>query len=162
MSILCATFAQRMYHKLSGWKNWLGQVRSRGYDVITGTASDRLFKEIAFSAMEDWLERRHYAWFRSEHDHIWPFTLHPDLSEVIRGHWPWLAPCVPIVANLAVLGFLEVLRPNTGYFFHIAYSASLHYPMSIRVIDPAALRRFGRSGLRCFLAGCYASQISRQ
>ena len=31
---------------------WRGQVRSRSYDVIRGTASDRFFMEIVFSATE--------------------------------------------------------------------------------------------------------------
>ena len=34
-------------------------------------------------------------------------------------HWPWLTPCLPIVANMAVLGLIEVLRPNTRLIFHI-------------------------------------------
>ena len=56
-----------------------------------------------------WLEWRHYlgdlSWrFRSEHDHIWPMTLHLGLSKVIRGHWPWPTPYLPIEAKLVVLG----------------------------------------------------------
>ena len=39
--ILCAAF---------GIKNWPVQVRSRSYDVMRGTTSDRLFKEIVFSS----------------------------------------------------------------------------------------------------------------
>ena len=40
------------------------------------------------------------------------------------------------------LGFLEVMRPNTWLIYHIDmfidmfYSASLHYPISVRAIDP--------------------------
>ena len=39
-------------------EKWPGQVRPRNYDVIRGTASDRLFKKIVYSATElaaiDW------------------------------------------------------------------------------------------------------------
>ena len=43
------------------------------------------------------------------------------------------------MVNLAVLEFLEILRPNrcVANFSHKhVYSASLHYPMSTRAIDP--------------------------
>ena len=31
-----------------------------------------------------WLEWGHYAWFRSEHDHVWPVTLHFDLRRLFE------------------------------------------------------------------------------
>ena len=85
-----------------------------------------------------WLEWRHYAWFRSELDHIWPLTLHLDVSKVIRGHWPWLTPYMPIVANLAVFGVSW--GPETEHAANFShrhvYSASWHYPTSISAIHP--------------------------
>ena len=85
-----------------------------------------------------WLERRYYTWFRSVHDHIWPLTLHLDLSKIIRGQWPWLTPYLPILANLAVLGVSR--GPETEYEAILShrhvYNASLHYPMSISAINP--------------------------
>ena len=111
--IFCATFGQ---------KNWPGQVRSRSYDVIRGTASDRCFQgNCVFSHVPSchWLEWRYYACFRSAYEQIWPLTLHLDIPKVIRGHWPWLKPCIPIVANLVVYRVFEVLRPNTWLLFHI-------------------------------------------
>ena len=47
---------------------------------------NRVFSYVTFWL---WLEWRHYAWFRSEHDHTWPLTLNLDLSNFIQGHWPW-------------------------------------------------------------------------
>ena len=89
-----------------------------------------------------WLEWRHYAWFGSTHDHIWPWTLHFDHSKVIQVHWLWLTPCLPILANLAVLAVSR--GPQTEYvtkFSHRhVYSASLHNLMSISPIDQICLR----------------------
>ena len=51
-----------------------------------------------------WLEWGHYAWFRYAHNQMWPLALHNDLPRVIQGHWRWLTPYIPMVANLAVFG----------------------------------------------------------
>ena len=51
--------------QLYGEKNWLGQVRSRSYDVIHRTTSDQFMTEIEKKTCCYWLEWRHYAWFRS-------------------------------------------------------------------------------------------------
>ena len=143
LGILCATFQ----------KKWSGQVRS--YDVIRGTDSDRFFEKSVFSAnvtCHHWLAWRHYAWFGSTHDHIWPLTLHFDHSRVIQGHWPWLTRCLPILANLAVLGVSW--GPQTKYvtkFSHRhVYSAFLHKPMSISPIDQVCLRVILRISVTLF------------
>ena len=98
-----------------------------------------------------WLEWGHYAWFRSAHDHMWPLTLHNDLPKVIRGHWSWLTPYIPIMDNLAVFGVSW--DPETEYgsnFLHgHVYSASLHCPRPIRVIDPVYPQAIFPMGWRC-------------
>ena len=77
---------------------------------------NRVFSDVTCCHWQKW---RYYARCRSAHDHIWHLTLHLDRSKVIRGHLPWLTPCLLVMANLAVLGFYEALRPNTRLIFHI-------------------------------------------
>ena len=87
--------------------------------VGVGTASDRFFNEIVFSeTCWHWLEWRHDAFFRSEDGHILLLTLHSDLSNVHRGHWPLLTLYLPGVAKLAFFGFPEVLRRIQWRIFH--------------------------------------------
>ena len=47
---LCTAYVASLA-KLLAKNNWPGQVRSPSYDVIRGTASDRFFKKVVFSAM---------------------------------------------------------------------------------------------------------------
>ena len=111
-----------------------------------------------------WLEWGHYAWFRSAHNQMWPLTLHNDLPKVIRGHWPWLTPCIPIVANLAFF-FLRSWDLIRGYFLHgHVYSASLHYPMPVRAIDPVNPQAIFPMGVTLFPSGtlCAANISSRR
>ena len=92
----------------SWWKkNWPGQVRSRIYDVIRGTASDRLFKEIVFSVTKlaaiDWNgDFMHSLGQQMTTSDLWHRIL--TFHSFIRGNWLWLTPFIPIVINLAVLG----------------------------------------------------------
>ena len=144
-------------------KNWPGQVRSRSYNVIRRTTScDSIFhRNRVFSNVTccHWLEWRNYVWFRLEYDHIWPLTLHLDLSEVIWGHWPWPTPYLPIVAKLVVLGFLEVLRVNTWFILNIGPFLRPLYSLSCQpgTFAKFALGLFSRWGWRRFLLGCYTS-----
>ena len=84
-----------------------------------------------------WLKWRYYAWFRSADDHIRPMALHFDLLKVIRGHWPFVTPCITELANLAVFGVSwDPETEHVASFSHRhVYSASLHHPKSIRAID---------------------------
>ena len=74
-----------------------------------------------------------------------PLTLHIVLPKAIRGHWPWLTPYIPTVANLQVLGVSW--GPETEHvanFWHVhAFSTSLQYPTSIGAIDPVWSRLLG-------------------
>ena len=129
--ILCATFGKKI---LTGSGQVTELWRHKRNNLRPTFQGNRVFSH---GTCCHWLEWGHYAWFRSEHDQMWPLTLHDDLPKVIRGHWPWLTPYIPIVANLAVFGVSW--GPETEYvanFLHgHVYSASLHYPMSIGAID---------------------------
>ena len=153
--ILCATFAEE---NLTGSGQVTELWRHKWYNLRPTFQRNRVF-----SHWTHWLEWRNYAWFRAEYNHIWHLTLHLDPLKVIRGHWPWLTPYIPIAAILAFFGFLEALGSNTWLIFHVdIYSAPSHYPMPIRAIDPLALRWFCPCRWRWPLPGCYASQIFHQ
>ena len=108
-----------------------------------------------------WLEWGHYAWFRWAYDHMWTLTLHNDLAKVIWGHWSWLTPYIPKLANLA---FLEV-----SWGLETEYVANFYIDMFIvplytnrwqsGPLTQFALGRFCRWGWCCSLPGCYASNI---
>ena len=52
-----------------------------------------------------------------------------------------------ILAQLAVLGLLEVLRANTCLIFtHLVFSASLYLSTSINAIDPVCFKQFSNEG----------------
>ena len=57
--------------------------------------------------------------------------------KVIRGHWPFVTPCITELANLAVFGVSwDPETEHVASFSHRhVYSASLHHPKSIRAID---------------------------
>ena len=104
------------------------QVRSRSYDVMSGITFDRFFNEIVISEQLGLLPLTGmgpYEWFRSENDHIWPLRSHFDLSKVIRGHWPWLTPYLPVVAKLVV--FVVSWVPETEFvsFFYSFFQTCL-------------------------------------
>ena len=146
------------HHLRNFWrKKWPGQVRSRNYDVIRRTTSTDFHRNRVFSNVTccHWLKWRHNAWFRSEHDHIWPVTLHLDRSKVIRGHWTWLTPYLPIVAKLMVLGFLEVLGSKTWYSISHkpVFKAHLAFQMSIRAFRQACHRAIFPVRVMLFLSG---------
>ena len=80
LGVICATFGKTFGS---------GQVRSLSYDIIRGTASDQLFKEIVFSAMAlaaiDWNRDIMHGLGQNMTRSNLP---HHDLglSKVIRGH----------------------------------------------------------------------------
>ena len=127
--ILCATFGETIVTG-SGQVTELWRHMSNNLRPIFHR--NRIFSNITCCY---WLEWKHYAWFRSEHDRIWPVTLHLDLWKVIWGYWYWPAPYLRTylltVTKLVVLGFLEVLRPNTWFILNIGLSPTLpscHFP----------------------------------
>ena len=138
--------------------------RHKWYNLRPIFQGNRIFSRVT---CRHWLEWRHYAWFGSPHYYIWPLTLHLDIAKATRGHWPWLTSCLPVGANLAVLGVSW--GPETEHVANVShrhvYSASLHYPMSLTQFWPRApltqfaLRLFWRWVWRCSLPTCYASQI---
>ena len=154
--ILCTTF---------GEKFWLGQFRPQSYDVIRGIASNRLFKEIVFSATEfaanDWNGDIMHGFGQlmttSELGH-WILTFQRS-SEVTHLGWPHTY-LISIVANLAFLGFLEVLSPNTWLIFHIDMFIVPLYTIRCQSepLTQFALRRFWAWVWPCSLLGHCASQ----
>ena len=128
--ILCATFGEK---KLTG-SGQVTEVWRHKNSLRSIYLGNRVFSH---GTCCHWLERRHYAWFRSADDHIRPLVLHLNFLKVIRGDWPLLPPCITIVVNLAVFGVSW--GPETEYVVNFSrrcvYSASLYYPMSIRAID---------------------------
>ena len=129
--ILCATFRKK---KLIGSGHVKELWRHKRNSLQPIFRVKRVFSPVT---CRYWLEWRHYAWFGWTHDHIWSLTLHHDHSKVIRGRWPWLTQCLPILANFVVLGVSW--GPETEYVANYShwhfYSASLDYPMSISPID---------------------------
>ena len=107
-----------------------------------------------------WLKWRYYAWRGSGYDHIWPVTLHLDLSEVIPGHWPWPTPYLPIVAKFVVLRVSWASESEcVVYFWHRpVFKAHFLSQMSIRDF----LQVCPRAIWLCFLRGCFTSQIFDQ
>ena len=115
-----ASFAQLLA------KKWPGQIRSRSHESGHGlrkSVSDRFFSEIMFSAtklLAHWLKWRRYG----DLSRRWPMTISDisslclDLPKVIRRHWPWPTPYLPIVAKLVVSwGFLRLWGRVCGSFF---------------------------------------------
>ena len=107
-----------------------------------------------------WLGRRCYTWSRPAHDHIWPLTLHLDLSKVIRGQWPWLTPCQPIVDSLTVLGVSwgPEIECVANFSHKYVYSASLQ--KSISVIDPACPQAISAMSVTMILCVTSISSIN--
>ena len=128
------SFAQLLRKFLTGSCQVAELWRHKRYSLLPIFQRNHVFSHVTCCHWQEW---RYYAWLRPRKDHIWPLV-HLDLSKVIRGQWLWLTPCILIVASLAVLGVYW--GPEIEYvanFSHIhAYSASFHYPMSARAIDP--------------------------
>ena len=84
-----------------------------------------------------------------------------DLSKVIRRHWPWPIPYLPIVAKLVVSwGFLRLWGRVCGSFFLIDLFLIPLYRLRCQSghFTQFALGRFSRWRRRS-LPGCYASSI---
>ena len=135
-SIFCATLGKKSTGACQVMEQWRHE-RNSLRPIFKG---NHIFSQIT---CRSWLEWRYNAWFSSAHGHIWPLTFHVDLGKVIRGYWPCLAPCLPIVANLE-RGFGVSWGHWTEYvanFSHIdVYSDSLHYTVSISAIEPVCLQ----------------------
>ena len=143
------------HHLRNFWqKIGSGQVRSLSYDIIRGSASDRLFKEIVFSAMGpaaiDWnrdiVHGLGQNMTRSNLSH-----LDLDFPKVTELGWPYIR----IVANLALL---EVSwGPESecvAIFSHThVYNTFIKYPMSIRAIDPVCPQAILLMRVTLFLSG---------
>ena len=101
----------------SGEKFWPGQVRLQSYDVVSKTTSEdfsrksrfQLLNLLSLTEMEIlcviYVRTRPYLTY----DIVsWPFESHP---------WSLILadPLLPIMDNLVLWGFLEVLRPNLWF-----------------------------------------------
>ena len=129
-----APFAQLLAGEI-----WPGQVRWWSYDVIRVQPPTDFSRKSCFQPRNllPLTGMEILYMIQVSKDHIWPLTLHLNLSKFFRGHWPWLTPYIPIMANLAILGVSW--GPDTEYVAKLlhrhAYSASLHYSTSIMAVD---------------------------
>ena len=121
-----ASFAQLLAKSLTRSGHITELWRRKRYNLRPTSQGNRIFSH---GTCSHWLEWGHHAWFTSAHDQMWLLTLQNDLAD-------------PIHTNSANLEVWERVSwgPETEYManflrWHV-YSASLHYPMSIRVIDP--------------------------
>ena len=135
----------------------------RWYGLRPMFQGNRVLTHVTWSHWQRW---RYYAWFRLGDDHIWPLTLHLDLSMVIRGQWPLLTPYFPIVINLTFFWRGWAWGPETEKWL-IFYTDMFIVPLYIircqsGPLTEFALRRFCRLWCRCSLPGCYASEIFNQ
>ena len=105
-----------------------------------------------------WLEwrGRHYAWFWSGDNHIWPLTWHLDLSKVIRGLCPWTTPYLPKGVKLTVLGISwDSDMEYRAHFPHYQLLGPLYrFRCNLEPLTRFARGRFFRWGWRS-LSGCY-------
>ena len=143
-------------------KKWPGQVRSPSYDVISGMTSDGFFTEVLVSAM--WLTRMETL-LRDLGNAMTTSGLWHCIGtfwQVIRCHWSWSPPYLPIVAKLAVLCLFKILRPNMQLIFHIELFIRPLYRSRCQSKPSAqfTLCRFFQWEWRRSLPGCYASQTS--
>ena len=88
-----ASFAQILANQFSP-----GQVRWPSYGVKEVQSPTDCSRKSCFQPRDllPFTGMGHYAWFRSAHEQMWPVILHNDFPKVIRDHWPWLTPYIPI------------------------------------------------------------------
>ena len=90
-----------------------------------------------------WLEWRHYPWFRPEYDYIWHLELSFDLLNVIWGHWVWLTQCL-LRSRIVHFGRLLCSKSEyvVGFPNRCAYSVLWPFRGQSVPLSQFALRRF--------------------
>ena len=93
MHLLCTFSKQKFDHVNQATELW----RQKWYSLRSMFQGNRVLSHVTYSHWKKW---RYYALFMSGDDHIWPLTLHLDLSKVIQARRPWLTPYILVVAKL--------------------------------------------------------------